>query len=121
LAAEEEPVTGRAGGDTVADEPALVGEAEQPRPGSRGDDDRLRTVLGIGRPQAEGTRAEVHLDHLAADDLGSEARRLRPHPGHELRPHDAVLEPREVLDLGRDRELPARTDLGALTLPLEEE
>ena len=48
---------------------------------------------------------EVDPGDLLGADVGAEAHGLLAHAHHELGAHDAVGEPREVLDLGRQHEL----------------
>ena len=107
LAAEEEPVAGRAGGDAVTDQRPFRGKPEQPRRRTGGDDERMSAIFGVGQLDRERARAQVDCLDVALDDLRAEADRLRPHRRHQVRPHHAVLMPRPVLDHRRQHQLPA--------------
>ena len=57
--AEEESVTGRAGGNAVAEQLALTFDAEHAGLGAGGDDDRVRRVLDVADPDPLRVRGEV--------------------------------------------------------------
>ena len=110
LLAEEEAVTGGAGGDAVPEQPLLRREAEHAGGRAGGDDHRVAAVLGAADPRTERRRREVDAVGVGGDELGAEALGLLPELHHQLRAQDAVGEPGEVLDVGGEHELPAGAD-----------
>src|SRR3546814_13258044 len=77
---EEEAVAGGAGRDAVADQPALVLEAEHERLGARGHDHGPGPVGGLGgvrvaEPDAEGAGGEVDAGDLPGADVSAETQR----------------------------------------------
>ena len=85
-------------------------QAQQPRRRPCGDDQGARLFDRRSHVHGERRGAELDRGHVAAHDLGAEALGLRPHFGHQIRPHDAVLVPGEILDHGRQHELPTGLD-----------
>ena len=63
--------------------------------------------LPFAKRQGKRTILQIDLDDIALHHLGTESLRLRPHFGHEIRPHDAVAEPRPVLDHRGEHQLTA--------------
>ena len=108
LAAEEVAVAGRAGRHAVPHQHPLGFESQQPRRRARGENQRARLVRAAGRDDAEGRPLQVERRHVALHDLGAEPLRLRPHPGDQLRPQDAVAKAGVVLHVGGQHQLPAR-------------
>ncbi len=124
LVAEEEAVARGARGDAVAEKLRFAGDIEHQRPGAGGHDHGLGPVGGLGRvgitgPDGERRGGEVDLGGLHRHELGTEPGRLRPHVGHQLRAHDAVGEPRVVLDLGGEHQLTTRLVAGRGQFALE--
>ena len=66
--------------------------------------------FGVRRGHDERPRANVDAGHLALDNLRAEPFGLRPHLAHELRTHDAVAIPGEILHERRQHELTAGFD-----------
>src|SRR3546814_3542843 len=94
-----------AGRDAVADQPALVLEAEHERLGARGHDHGPGPVGGLGGvrvadPDAEGAGGEVDAGDLLGADVSAEAQRLLAKGHHQLGAHDALGEAGEGLDFG---------------------
>ena len=56
------------------------------------------TVLAAGERNGERPMLEIDARHVALHDLAAEALGLRAHLGHQVGAHDAVAEPRPVLD-----------------------
>ena len=71
------------------------------------DDHGLRPPRLVARLHEERTAREVDLGHVHGQDLGAEAGGLLLEPLHQLGSQEAVGEPRVVLDVGRQHELPA--------------
>ncbi len=116
--------------------PSQVAQAETPRPISLASDsspssfaeapEETMTASAVSLPervegQPERARGEVDVGHRVEHDLGAEAPGLLPEDLHQLGPLDPVAKAGVVLDLGRDRQLPAglralddeRLELGA--------
>ena len=108
LAAEEEPVAGRAGRDAVAHQRPLRRQPQQPRRGAgRHDDASAPRTTPSSVVTVNGADFEIDGGHVAATHLGAEPLGLRAHVGHQIRPHDAVPETGKVLDGRRHHELTA--------------
>jgi hypothetical protein len=76
--------------------------------GPGGDDERRAAQRGpVSEGQRERPLAEVRGTDVAVDALRAEANRLLLEQLHHVGPEDAVRKSRVVLDVGRDRELPA--------------
>src|SRR5262249_7205719 len=108
LALEEEAVAGGAGGDAVAHEALLAGQAEQLGGGAGGDDEAVGGVLLGADLLPEGSLRAVDGSHVAKEKLRAEPGRLLLEDLHHLRTEDSFGEAGIVLDVRRDRELPAR-------------
>jgi hypothetical protein len=107
LAAEEEAVAGRAGGDATSPECLLGFEAEIARACTGCDDERVARVVAAVALEEQRTALEVHLVHVVHDDLGIEALGVLTHALHEARPGEPVRVARPVVHLGGRHELPA--------------
>ncbi len=113
LVAEKEPVAGGAGRDAEPAEGVLARHAEPACLRARGKDHRLaeieiaRIAGRDERSAPEVERGDHVQDHPGADMLG-----LGVHLLHQPGALDDLREPRIVLDIGRDRQLPARLQPG---------
>ena len=121
---EEEPVARGAGRHAVADQPALVLEAEHQRLGAGGDDERPGPVgglrgVGVADPHAEGPGRQVDPGDLLGADVRAEPQGLLPEAHHELGAHDPLGEAGEVLDLGGQHQLAAGLVGGGRRLALD--
>jgi len=110
LAAEEEPVTGRARRHTAREQPLFRLEPEHACARAGRQDDRVGAVLGVADPHAERRRREIDAVGIGGDQVRTEALGLLTEAGHELRPEDAVREAGVVLDIGGEHELAAGFD-----------
>ena len=89
-------------------QPGLVGQPEVLRGRAGRDDDGPRTKrLAICRGEFERPDVQLRFENLIELEAGAKARHLLLHDFHQVGSHDSVLETREVLDLGRDGQLPA--------------
>ena len=112
VVAEKETVAGGAGREAVTDEFGLPIEAQHDRLSTGGDDEGMGPVGRVGRigitdPHAVGPRRKVDPAHLHGLNLRSEALGLHAEVHHQLGAHDPLGEPREVLDVGGEHQLPA--------------
>jgi hypothetical protein len=111
LALEEEPVARRARGDAQAPQPFRRGlfarNAEPLGRRARSDDQRLRLDLVLLGLEREGPLGEIDRVDPRAHKLRAETLRLLAELIHQLGALDAFGEAGVVLDLGRDRQLPA--------------
>src|SRR5262249_43067549 len=107
LIAVERGVTDGAVRDSATMERALGLEVELARGRARGDDHGLGAVLLITDRNAEGVLREVDLGDIVGEELGSELLGLTTELAHKLWAEDALGEPRVVLHLARDHQLPA--------------
>src|SRR4051794_15857244 len=101
LAAEEETVTGGAGGDAVAHQPRLVRQPEHAVRRPHRQDHRASAVdvsADVNRLHVAG---QLELGRVVGDELGAEPLRLLAHVVHQVRALDAIDETGEVLHLGR--------------------
>src|SRR5205814_1990699 len=71
--AEEEAVAGRARRDAPAAKRVFPGDAEPPRGGARGDDQRLGPPRLISGADDERATSQVDVRHVDGEDLGAEA------------------------------------------------
>ena len=107
----EEAVAGGAGTHAHAAEFRLRGEPQVSGRGARGNDQAFGPDLLLAVDHhVERPRREVYAGGCARADLGAEALGLTPHVGHHLLAADPVGVAREILHVGRRRELPARFD-----------
>src|SRR5262245_5585870 len=79
LVAVEEPVAGRARGDTLAEQRLLRRQPEHPRRRPGGDDDRVGAVLVVADPHTERALGQVDAIRVGGDVLRAEAGSLLPH------------------------------------------
>ncbi|MNW58190.1 hypothetical protein D3C74_360370 [compost metagenome] len=102
LVAEEEPVARRAPGHATAGQPLLVVQAQLTVRRARREDHGASGVgLAVARDHGLDRALEPQLDRVVPLDLRAELLGLLLQVLHELRTHDPVGEPGEVLDLGR--------------------
>jgi hypothetical protein len=66
--------------------------------------------FGVRRRHDERPRAKIDASHLILDSLRAEPLGLRPHLAHEIRTHDAIAIPGEILHERRQHELTAGFD-----------
>ena len=107
LVAEEEAVAGGAGGDAVAHQLSLAGDAAELGRGAGRDDQGVGAVGVLVGAEGEGALFEVDLDRPLELHLGAEAPGLLAHAVHQLGAEDPFGEAGEVLDVGGDGELAA--------------
>ena len=104
IGAEEEPIPGGTGRD------AVPGRVARGNPGNRAtrrshesaSDCAASRSLDLERPSGQLGPGDVALNNLGAEPFG-----LRAHVGDQFRAHDAVAEPRKVIDRGRQHQLTA--------------
>src|SRR6266478_4417247 len=96
LAAEEIAVAGRTGGNAVSDQFSFASQPQQSRGGPRGNDQSPRFVGILSGDDLERALTDVDFGYSAGFELRSKLLRLLAHIFDELRPHDAVGEPRII-------------------------
>ena len=108
LALEEGAVADAAGGDALAAELQLAGDAEALRLGAHREDDAARAVLVVAHPDGlDAAVGELDPGGVVGDEAGAEPLRLLAELLHQLRAHDPLGESRVVLHVGGVLELPA--------------
>ena len=107
LAAEEEAVARRAGGQTVTDQSLFGLESEHQALSTGGNDHRVGGVHVAVHMNAQWALAELDLGRLGGEERGTETGRLFFESTHEFGAHDSLGESGEVLDLGREHQLSA--------------
>ncbi len=108
----EEPVAGGAGGHALAHELLLRLQPQVLGAGAGGDDQRVAGVLAAVTGQAERAPGQVGGVDVVEDHLGVEALRVRLHPRHQVRAHQAVGIAGPVVDLGGGHQLAAHLQAG---------
>src|SRR5215471_2990891 len=111
LAAIEKAVTGGAGGNAIATKFLLRRQIEPARLGAGGQNERVGEI-NVARLafDAEWSLAQINFVDVIGNELGADMSRLLLHLLHQPRPLDHVGVARIILDIGCDRELPARRD-----------
>jgi hypothetical protein len=113
LAAEEEAVTGGAGGDAEARQLLLTRNAEPAGLGAGGDHQRVRQVDRAAIPRrAEGPAREVDVEDHILLDRRADMFGLGLHLFHQPGALDRLGEAGVVLDIGGDGQLAARLHAG---------
>ena len=100
LIAEEEAITGGTPGDAVTGQPLFVWQAQFSVARTHGQDQAVG-LINVASPILDSLdgAVSVNFNNIVGDHLGTEAHGLCPHVLHELRPHNAIFKPREVLHL----------------------
>src|SRR5690606_33150647 len=110
FAAVERAIAHRAGTDAAVLELFFTREAQIIRARTGGYDDgvgSVQLVFVLAHPHLEGAPRQVDLLHVGSDEGGALVLRLLPEVGHHLLAGDTLRVTREVLDIGREHQLPA--------------
>src|SRR5579875_1668515 len=106
--AEEKAVARSAGTHAMTDKFLLVRKVQPARGGASSDDERVSPYLfSVFQFEMERAFREICMHHAAMLVNGAETLRLLLHVLNQPRTHHALRETGEVLDLGRNRKLPA--------------
>ena len=110
LVAEEEAVAGRAGAHAAPLVRLLRRQAEVFGGSAGRHDQGVAGVDALVSFETQGAAAQVHAGDVVVDELGAVLLHMRLHPQHEVRPLQAVVVARPVVDVRGGGELPAHLD-----------
>ena len=112
LVTEEEAITGGTPGDAVSGQPVLTRKPELAVARAHGQDHRTRGErVAVAVLDDLDIAGQIDLGNVLGDQLGPEPLGLRTQLVHQLRPHDAVREAREILDVSGRHQGSASVDL----------
>src|SRR6185312_3120118 len=112
LVPEEEAITGGTPGDAVSGQPVLTRKPELAVARAHGQDHRTRGErVAVAVLDDLDIAGQIDLGNVLGDQLGPEPLGLRTQLVHQLRPHDAVREAREILDVSGRHQGSASVDL----------